>query len=104
MPKAGLGIHPRILLPVRFIHLRGMRLEKMRVYQAAEQLVGEVEGLLPRARERKPNAARHLENSVESLLYNTGEGIGSFKPKVKITAYEIARKEANEVQPCYSDW
>ena len=75
-----------------------MRLEKMRVYQAAEQLVGEVEGLLPRARERKPNAAKHLENSVESVLYNTGEGIGSFKPKVKITAYEIARKEANEVR------
>ena len=75
-----------------------MRLEKMRVYQAAEQLVGEVEGLSPRARQKKANAAKHLENSVESVLYNTGEGIGSFKPKVKITAYEIARKEANEVR------
>jgi len=75
-----------------------MRLEKMRVYQAAEQLVGEIDLLLPRAREKKPNAAKHLENSVESVFYNTGEGIGSFKPKVKITAYEVARKEANEVR------
>jgi hypothetical protein len=32
------------------------------------------------------------------VFYNTGEGIGSFKPKVKITAYEIARKEANEIR------
>ena len=31
-------------------------------------------------------------------MYNTGEGIGSFKPKVKINAYEVARKEANEVR------
>jgi hypothetical protein len=39
-----------------------MRLEKMRVYQAAEQLVGEVDLLLPRARAAKPNAAKHLGN------------------------------------------
>jgi four helix bundle protein len=70
----------------------------MRVYQAAEQLVGEVDLLLPRARGKKPNAAKHLENSVESVFFNIGEGIGSFRPKMKITAYEIARKEANEVR------
>ncbi|HEY0306311.1 MAG TPA: four helix bundle protein [Longimicrobiales bacterium] len=70
----------------------------MRVYGAAEQLVAEVDLLVPRARAVKPNAAKHLENSVESVLYNTGEGIGSFKPKVKITAYDVARKEANEVR------
>ena len=75
-----------------------MRPERMRMYVAAEQLVAEVDKLLPRARERKPNAAKHLENSVESVLFNMGEGIGSYKPKVKITAYTVSRKEANEVR------
>lgn len=70
----------------------------MRVYQAAEQLMAEAELLLPRARAAKPNAAKHLESAAESVLFNTGEGIGSYKPRVKITAYDIARKEANEVR------
>ena len=75
-----------------------MRMESMRMYQAAEHLMAEVDLLLPRARRAKPNAARHLESSAESVLFNTGEGIGSFRPKIKISTYEIARKEANEVR------
>lgn len=68
------------------------------MYQAAEALVIEVDALLPRARKRAPHQADHLERSADSVLFNMAEGIGSFKPKVKISAYDIARKEANEVR------
>jgi four helix bundle protein len=75
-----------------------MHPERMRMYQAAQQLMAEVDLLLPRAKKLKPNSAKHLENSTESAFYNTGEGIGSYKPKMKIAAYSVARKEANEVR------
>jgi four helix bundle protein len=75
-----------------------MQLDRMRMYQAAERLVGEVDNLLPRARTRALDQADHLDRSASSVLFNTAEGIGSFKPKVKIGAYSIARKEANEVR------
>ena len=75
-----------------------MKLESMRMYQAAEALNVEIERLLPRAYAQKPKAAAHLENSGNSVQFNMGEGIGSFMPNVKINAYEIARKEANEVR------
>lgn len=70
----------------------------MRMYQAAEALLAEIERLLPRANARKPNAADHLERSGDSVLFNMNEGIGSFKPKMKISAYSIARKEVSEVR------
>ncbi len=44
------------------------------------------------------NAADHLERSAESALFNIGEGAGAFQPRVKISCYEIARKELNEVR------
>ncbi len=75
-----------------------MQLDKMRMYQAAEALVAEVDKLLPRARKRAPGAAYHLERSANSVLFNLAEGIGSFKPKMKVTSYGVARKEANEVR------
>src|SRR5215207_5683299 len=75
-----------------------MRSERMRVYQAAEKLIQEIEQLLAIARAQRPNAADHLERSADSVLFNTAEGIGTFKPKAKIAVYEIARKEANEVK------
>ena len=31
-------------------------------------------------------------------MFNIAEGVGSFRPKVKITAYDIARKEASETR------
>jgi four helix bundle protein len=68
------------------------------MYQAAEALVAEVDGLLPLAKDRAPKPADHLERSADSVLFNMSEGIGSFRVKVKITAYEVARKEANEVR------
>jgi four helix bundle protein len=76
----------------------GMRLEHMRMYRAAEELAAEVDRLLPRARRRARRQANHLARSADSVLLNTAEGIGSFKPGVKLSAYDIARKEATEVR------
>ena len=42
--------------------------------------------------------ADHLERSWEAVLFNIGEGIGAYQPKVKIAAYEVAKKEANEAR------
>jgi four helix bundle protein len=75
-----------------------MRLEHMRMYRAAEELAAEVDRLLPRARRRVRRQANHLARSADSVLLNTAEGIGSFKPGVKLSAYDIARKEATEVR------
>jgi four helix bundle protein len=75
-----------------------MRLEHMRMYRAAEELAAEVDRLLPRARRRAWRQADHLARSTDSVLFNTAEGIGSFKPGVKLSAYDIARKEASEVR------
>lgn len=68
------------------------------MYQAVEAMNAEIEMLLPRAYAKRPKAAAHLENSGNSAQFNMSEGIGSFMPNVKINAYEIARKEANEVR------
>ena len=75
-----------------------MRPERMRVWLAAEELVAEVDALLPRARRHAANAAQHLERAAESVLFNIGEGTGAYQPNVKANAYEIAKKEANEVR------
>lgn len=68
------------------------------MWQAAESLVGEIDNLVPRVRHGAPNATEHLERSSESALFNIGEGVGAYRPKVKIACYEIAKKEANEVR------
>src|SRR5438105_12074543 len=75
-----------------------MRLDGMRMIEVAEQMAAEVDLLLPRARAKRPNPADHLERSTDSALFNLGEGVTSYKPKVKIAAYEIARKETGEVR------
>lgn len=75
-----------------------MRPEQMRVWQAAEALCGEVDELLPEVRSRARDAGDHLERSSNSVLFNTAEGAGAYRPKVKINAYEVAKKEANEVR------
>src|SRR5690606_10796720 len=75
-----------------------MRPEQMRMYQAAERLLIEVDQLLPGARAAASRMADHLERSCDSVMFNMAEGIGSFTPKVKINAYDIARKEANEAR------
>ena len=36
--------------------------------------------------------------SCESVMYNIAEGLGCFQPKVKLNAYNIARKEAYELR------
>lgn len=75
-----------------------MRVEETPMYQAAELLMREVDRLMPRARRMSRNAADHMERSCESVLFNIAEGLSCFQPKVKLTAYNIARKEAHELR------
>ena len=87
------------IAPPRAADVRShMRPEKIRFWQAAEVVMGEIDRLLPQIRPRATNAADHLERSAESGLFNIGEGVGAYKPKVKISCYEISKKEMNEVR------
>jgi four helix bundle protein len=85
-------------VPRAILLILRMRPEKMRVWGAAEQLLGELDGVLPLVWRAAPHAADHLERSAESSLFNIAEGVAAFRPKVKIAAYEIAKKEASEVR------
>ena len=60
--------------------------------------MAEVDRLLPLVRPGAPNSAEHLERCAESVLFNIGEGVGAWSPKTKIAAYEIAKREANEIR------
>jgi four helix bundle protein len=75
-----------------------MRPERVGFLQAAEELAAEIDGLLPLVQVDAAHAADNLGRSAESVLFNTGEGVGAFRPRVKIAAYDIAKKEANEVR------
>jgi four helix bundle protein len=72
------------------------RLAHMRVWQATERLMAEVDRLAGLVRNGAGNAADRLERSAEAVLFNTGEGIGAYKPHARINAYEVAKKEATE--------
>ena len=74
-----------------------MSREKLRVEIKAEELIAEVDRLIRMVRYPN-NACRHLENSADSTYFNLGEGVVAFKPKVKVEKYDIARREAKEVQ------
>ena len=75
-----------------------MRPEDMRVYQVAAELAAEVDLLLPLLPRWVWVLAGHLVRSTESVGLNLMEGLVAFKPKVKATAFDIARKEAAEVR------
>ncbi len=68
------------------------------MWLAAEELIKEVDRLVVRVRADAANPADHLERSAESALFNIGEAVGAYQPKVKIASYEIAKREANEVR------
>jgi four helix bundle protein len=85
-------------MPRRIGFIAGMRPENIRMWQAAEEMLAEIDRYLPRIRRQAANAADHLERSAESVLFNIAEGAGAYAPKVKAGAYEIAKKEANEVR------
>jgi four helix bundle protein len=70
----------------------------LRMQEAAEKLVAEIDRLLPVARRRAAKQADHLERSADSVMFNLAEGVACYKPKMKTSAYAIARKEANEVR------
>jgi four helix bundle protein len=75
-----------------------MRPEKIRMWRAAEELIVEIDVIVARVRSQAANSAYHLERSGESVLFNIAEGVGAYPPKVKIAAYEVAKKEASEVR------
>jgi four helix bundle protein len=82
----------------RVIPDRGrMGREKLRVEIAAEKLVAEIARVL-RKIPYQCDASKHLEKSGNSALFNLGEGIVAYKPRVKAGKYEIARGEAKEVE------
>ena len=95
---AGIGARSPIRWPGARNHVRSMRFEKMRKWQAAEQFVAEVDGIVELARFAAPNPSDHLERSAESALFNIAEGAGAYRPRVKIGCYEIAKKEVNEAR------
>ena len=68
------------------------------MWQAAEALLAEIDPWLEQVGSRASNSVDHLERSAESVLFNIAEGVGAYQPRVKIGAYEIAKKEANEVR------
>ncbi|HSJ25155.1 MAG TPA: four helix bundle protein [Longimicrobiales bacterium] len=75
-----------------------MAAEKMRMVVAAEDFVAEVDVLLPGIRSAMAHAGDNLQRSAESALFNTAEGAGAYRPRVKIAAYEVAKKEAHEAR------
>ena len=85
-------------VPLEWSHVWFMKPERIGFWLAAEELMREIDALLARVRSRAPNTAHQLERACESVLFNIGEGVAAFQPKVKINAYEIAKKEANEVR------
>jgi four helix bundle protein len=75
-----------------------MGYDRMRMQEAAEELVAEIDRLLLRAESLAPRQADHLDRSADSVLFNMAEGIANYKPRMKTAVYGIARKEANEVR------
>jgi four helix bundle protein len=75
-----------------------MRPEQMRVYQVAQELAREIDQILPILPPTVKKIADHLERSSESLGFNLSEGLVAFKPKVKASAFDIARRETAEVR------
>ena len=75
-----------------------MRAEQMRIYQAVAELARETDQILPTLPRRARYLAEHLKRSVESAGLNLSEGLTVYKPKVKASAFDIARKELGEVR------
>ncbi len=70
----------------------------MRVYQVARELAQEVDRIIAILPPSVKRIADHLERSVESVGLNLSEGLVSFKPRVKASAFDISRREAAEVR------
>ena len=70
----------------------------MRVYQVTRELGKEVDELAALLRPRHMRLADHLERSMESAGLNLSEGLTAYRPGIKASAFEIARKETGEVR------
>jgi four helix bundle protein len=74
-----------------------MGFERLRVYQAAQQLDEEIRTLLEGVPRGHGRDVRHLKASAGSVLFNIAEAFGSELGK-KRHHLEIARGEADEVR------
>ena len=70
----------------------------MRVYQLALELAAEVDAVVARLPLRVANTAKHLEKSMDSVIFNLMEGLTAYKPAVKASAFDITRRETSEVK------
>ena len=75
-----------------------MRPEDMKVYAVARDLGRLVDRLVARLAPTMKRIADHMERSMESAGLNLSEGLTAYRPGVKASAFEIARKETGEVR------
>ena len=79
-----------------------MGFEKLRVYQAAQQLDAEVQALIAFVKADHPRGhgkdLDHLDRSMGSVRFNIPEAYGSDSPGRKRDHLKIARGEADEVR------
>jgi four helix bundle protein len=87
-----------MVTPNEWLHRFAMRPEDMRVYQVARELAQEVDRIIAILPPSVKRIADHLERSVESVGLNLSEGLVSFKPRVKASAFDFSRREAAEVR------
>ena len=75
-----------------------MGFERLRVYQASQQLDAEVRRLMARIPRGHADDINHLGRSGGSLLYNIPEAYGAESTGKKRNHLAIARGEADEVR------
>ena len=73
-------------------------MQRVRMLEVSEALQDELDRLVPLIGGKDANAIDNLRRSAESISFNMGEAVVAWKPKVKISKYEICRCEANEVR------
>lgn len=74
-----------------------MSFEKLRVYQAAQELRKEVDKLGNVLNIRFAALFGHADDAADSIMNNIAEGSGSIYPRKRISFYDIAIGSAREV-------
>ena len=70
----------------------------MRIYQLARDLGALIDGMVNKIAPSLNRIADHMERSMESAGLNLSEGLTAYRPGIKASAFEIARKETGEVR------
>ncbi|HSL69035.1 MAG TPA: four helix bundle protein [Longimicrobiales bacterium] len=80
------------------LHRSLMGFEKLRVYQAAEQLDAEINVLIRKVPRGFARDVDQLRRASASIPYNIAEAYGSEQPGRKISFLEISRGSADETR------